>query len=126
MSFLNDIYTEIETEYKGEDKRSHKVAFYTLMNFIEATDHGSGIKQEELKERFFHQKSFQTVFNKLVEHQVIEKSNDVYKLKTDVKQYISPLFENLTSLVYKQDKKVVSSDPALNLLYNCRSEMFSS
>ena len=126
MSFLNDIYTEIETEFNGDVKRSHKAAFYTLMNFIEASDRGSGIKQEELKQRFFHQKAFSTVFEKLINHSVIEQSGDVYKMNTSARELISPEFENLMSILYKPEAKKVSSDPSLNFLYNCRSEMFSS
>ena len=128
MNFLQTIYSEIETEFNGEAKRSHKAALYTLMNFIEASDHGAGIKQEELENRFFHQKEYTTVFEKLLKNSVIEKSseNGSYKLNTEAKEFISPLFDSLMSVVYKQEKKNVSSDPALNLLYNCRSEMFSS
>ena len=128
MSFLTEIYTEIETEFDGDVKRSHKAALYTLMNYIEASDSGSGINQKELEDRFFHQKEYVTIVQKLLSHSVVEKSNEngTYKLNPEARQFISPLFADLMSIVYKPEKKVNSSDPSLNLLYNCRSQLFSS
>ena len=128
MNFLTNIYNEIESESDYEVKKSQKAALYTLVNFIEATDSGSGIKQSEIEERFLHQKEYSTIFQKLVDNAVVEKTaeNGNYRLKTEAKQFISPLLENLMNMVYKPEKKVSTSDPSLNLLYNCRSQLFSS
>ena len=48
MNFLTQIYDEIETELDSEVKKSQKAALYTLVNFIEAYDSGSGIQEKEL------------------------------------------------------------------------------
>lgn len=128
MNFLTNIYNEIESQTDYEVKKSQKAALYTLVNFIEASDSGSGIKQAEIQERFLHQKEYATIFQKLVDNAVVERTaeNGNYRLNTEAKQFISPLLEDLMNMVYKPEKKVSTSDPSLNLLYNCRSQLFSS
>ncbi len=130
MNFLTQIYTEIETEFAMNSavQKSHKAALYTLVNYIEAYDKGTGIQQKDIEERFLHKKEYATVFQKLVNNSVIETSSETgnYKLNSDAKQFISPLLENLMNMVYKPEKKISTNDPSLNLLYNCRSQLFSS
>ena len=128
MNFLTSIYNEIETENDSEVKKSQKAALYTLMNFIEASDFGSGIDHQEMEKRFFYKKEFSTIFQKLVDNDVVEKSAETgnYKLNSEAKKVITPLLEELMTLVYRPEKRVATSDPTLNLLYNCRSQLFSS
>ena len=129
MNFLTHIYDEIETENtNNEVKKSQKAALYTLVNFIEAYDSGSGIQQQEIKKRFLHKKEYSTIFQKLLDNAVVEKSteNGNYKLNPEARLFISPLLENLMNMVYKPEKKIATTDPSLNLLYNCRSQLFSS
>lgn len=128
MNFLTQIYDEIETELDSEVKKSQKAALYTLVNFIEAYDSGSGIQQAELEERFLHRKEYSEIMQKLMDNSVVEKSseNGNYKLNAEAKQFITPLLEELMNMVYKPQSKTATSDPSLNLLYNCRSQLFSS
>ena len=128
MNFLTQIYNEIETEHDSEVKKSQKAALYTLVNFIEAYDSGSGIQQKELEERFLYRKEYSVIMQKLVDNSVVEKSteNGNYKLNSEAKQLITPLLEELMNIVYKPQTKTASTDPSLNLLYNCRSQLFSS
>ena len=128
MNFLTQIYNEIESEHDSEVKKSQKAALYTLVNFIEAYDSGSGIQQKELDERFLYRKEYSIIMQKLVDNSVVEKSaeNNSYKLNSESKQLITPLLEELMNMVYKPQAKTATSDPSLNLLYNCRSQLFSS
>ena len=123
MNFLTQIYDEIETELDSEVKKSQKAALYTLVNFIEAYDSGSGIQEKELEERFLQRKEYSQIMQKLIDNSVVEKSSDNgnYKLNPEAKQFITPLLEQLMNMVYKQQSKTASSDPSLNLLYNCSS-----
>lgn len=124
MDFLTKIYTEIETETNEDVKKSNKAALYTLVNFLEAYD--GYISEQELKKRFLYRKDYSAIFQKLVDSSVVENEDGFYKLNPQAKDYISPLLENLMSIVYKPEKKVSTTDPSLNLLYNCRNELFSS
>ena len=128
MNFLTSIYNEIENEYDSEVKKSQKAAFYTLMNFMEAYDFGSGIDQQEMEKRFLYQKEYSTIFQKLVDNDVVEKSTETgnYKLNVEAKKVITPLLEQLMTMVYRPESTVATKDPGLDLLYNCRSQLFSS
>ena len=127
MSFLNDIYRELETEYEGSSRIDHLSAFYTLLNYIELIDNGSGLTEQDLQERFYQRTEYTHIVQKLIKHSVLEKSsNGNYILNKEAKTIISPMFEDLMSMVYKPEKKINSKDPGLNLLYNCRSQIFSS
>lgn len=128
MNFLQQIYNDIESETDNEVKKSNKAALYTLVNYLEATDNGPGITKKEMNERFLKRKEFSTIFRALQENSVIEITQDGnYKLNPDAKTIISPLFEEITNLVYRQKNTLVTKDnPTLDLLYNCRSQIFSS
>ena len=127
MSFLTDIYSELDSEYEGTMKKEHMAAFYTILNYLELTDNGIGLTEEELKERFSKKTEFQIIIQKLKNHTVLERSsNGKYTLNREAKTFITPIFDNLMSMVYKEDKKITTKDPALNLMYNCRSQIFSS
>ena len=123
MDFLTKIYSDFETEPEQVQK-ANKAAFYTLMNFLEAYD--GYVSEQEIQKRFLYRKDYSAVFQKLVDNSVVENKDGFYKLNPQAKTFISPLLENLMSLVYTPEKKVTTTDPSLNLLYNCRSELFSS
>ncbi len=127
MSFLTDIYSEIETEYEGESKKNHFSALYTVINYLELVDNGSGLSEEDLANRFSRRKEFSHIIQKLIKHTVLEKSIEGnYVLNKNAKEIISPIFDDLMSIAYKSDKKIEASDPTLLLLYNFRSQIFSS
>ena len=127
MSFLNDIYHELETEFEGSSRVDHLSAFYTLLNYIELVATGSGLTEQDLQERFYQRAEYSHIVQKLIKHSVLERTSDgKYVLNNDAKSIISPMFEDLMSMVYKPEKKIKTKDPTLKLLYNCRSQIFSS
>lgn len=127
MSFITDIYSEIETEFEGNSKKNHLSAFYTLINYIELIDNGSGLSEGELNKLFSQRKEYFHIIQKLIRHSVLEKSQEgLYKLNENAKEIISPIFDDLMSLAYKPNKKIKTNDATLKLLYNWRSQIFSS
>ena len=127
MSFITDIYSELESEFEGQTQKDHLSAFYTLINYLELTDTESGLSEEDLQEKFFTRNEYKTVVTKLIDHDILQKSNEgKYHLNQEAKKLMTPIFEDLMALIYKPEKKVETKDPALNLLYNCRSQIFTS
>lgn len=128
MSFLNEIYSEIETEFtEGQSQVSHMSAFYTLINYLELIDNGTGISEKDLRNRFYTRSEYKTIVEKLISHSVLEKSNDgTFFLNKDAKKLISPIFDNLMEIPKKKMSNVPKNDPGLNLLYNYRSKLFIS
>ena len=123
MNFLTQIYADIETETDEQAKNVSKAALYTLVNYFDAMDTGSGIKASDVDYRF-RRAEFSTILQKLMDSSVIEKNAEgSYRLNPEAKSFISPLLQNIVSVVYKNGSK--TSDPNLNLLYNCRSQVFS-
>ena len=127
MSFLTEIYSEIESEFEGTQKRNHLSSFYTLINYLELIDNGTGLSEQDLKEKFFQKKEYSNIVQKLINHSVLERTQEgKYRLNDEAKKIISPIFEDLMSLAYKSDKNITSNDPSLKLLYSDNSQMYSS
>lgn len=127
MSFITDIYKELQVEFEGDSKKNHVSAFYTLINYIELIDDGLGLSEQELQDRFFKREEYSNIVQKLIKHSVLEKSQEGnYTLNSDAKKLITPIFEDLMSLAQKPDEKVESFDPALKLLYKSQNQVFTS
>ena len=125
MSFLKDIYSEIETEFtNGQEQVAHMSAFYTIINYLELIDNGNGLGENDLRTRFYQRSEYKTIIQKLISHQALVKNSDGnYKLNKDAKDLISPIFDNLMNSPIQH---VPKNDPGLNLLYNYRSKLFIS
>ena len=128
MNALKHIYDEIETESDSNVRRMNKISLYTLVNYLEATE---SLPEFVIKKQFLNGKEFSNTFQKLISSSVVEQTeNGNYKLNSQFKAEISPLLKELTSTVLTKDetssKVSTKRDPTLELLYNCRSEMFSS
>ena len=128
MSFLHDIYSEIESEFiDGQEQISHMSAFYTLINYLELIDNGNGLSEKDLKNRFYQRSEYKTIIQKFITHNVLIQSNEGnFTLNKQAKQLISPIFDNLMALPTKKLTDVPKNDPGLNLLYNYRSKLFFS
>lgn len=127
MSFITDIYKELQAEFEGDSKKNHVSAFYTLINYFELIDSGSGLSEQELQERFFKREDYSNIVQKLIKHSVLEKSLEGnYTLNSEAKKIITPIFDDLMSLAQEPDKKIKSFDPALKLLYKSRFQTFTS
>lgn len=131
MSFLNEIYSEIEKEFteieNGQALVAHMSAFYTLINYLELTDNGSGLQENDIRNRFYQRKEYKTIIEKLINHKVLVKSEDgLYFLNKQAKELISPIFNNLMAIPEKKLNNVPKHDPSLNLLYNYNSKFFIS
>ena len=128
MSFLNEIYSEIEQEYSdGEAQVAHMSAFYALINYFELIDNGSGLLENELINRFYNRNEYKTIIQKLISHNVLVKSNDgVFILNKQAKEIITPIFDNLMSFQKKKDNLKPGTDPSLHLVYNYKSRLFIS
>ena len=128
MSFLKEIYSEIETEFtNGQEQVAHMSAFYTLINYLELIDNGVGLKENDLRTRFYQRGEYKTIIQKLIAHQVLIKTkDDIYILNDHAKELISPIFDNLMNSPIKKLDTVPKNDPGLNLLYNYRSKLFLS
>ena len=98
MSFLTEIYSEIESEFEGIQKKNHLSSFYTLINYLELIDDGTGLSEQELKKRFYQKKEYTNIVQKLINHSVLEKTHEgKYRLNNEAKKLISPIF-NVFSL----------------------------
>lgn len=131
MSFLNEIYSEIENEFteieNGQALIAHMSAFYTLINYLELTDNGSGLNGKDLENRFYQRKEYKTIIEKLISHKVLVQAEDgIFFLNRQAKEVITPIFDNLMALPKKKLVNVPKDDPGLNLLYKYRSELFIS
>lgn len=124
MDFLTKIYSDIETENDNQVKNANKAALYTLVNYLEAFD--GYVSTQEVEKKFLYRKDYASIFQKLIDASVVENRDGFYKLNPQAKDYISPILQDLMTMVYKPEQKVASSDPSLQLLYNCRSQVFSS
>ena len=128
MNVFKKVYDDIETENDSNVKKLNKVALYTLVNYLEAKE---SITPSEIQTYFLNRKEFSKTFQKLVDSSIIEQTseNGNFKLNSSIKTYLSPLLQELTSMVYtsndRENNLSSKRDPTLDLLYNCRSEMFS-
>jgi len=128
MNVFKQVYDDIESENDNNVKKLNKVALYTLVNYLEAKE---SISSLEIQAHFLNRKEFSKTFQKLVDSSIIEQSseNGNFKLNSKIKTYLSPLLQELTSMVHtsKDRENLTPSkrDPTLELLYNCRSQMFS-
>lgn len=125
MSFLNDIFLEIETEFEGQTKKDHLSAYFTLLNYLAIDDTGSGLHALDIKERFTQQQEFERVVQKLLKHSVLEKSyNGSYNLTIKAKKSINTIFNELISMMYSQNNVATTTDPVLKYLYSYQTKKF--
>jgi len=127
MSFLNDIFLEIETEFEGQTKKDHLSAYYTILNYLAMDDTGSGLQALAIQERFNQQQEFERVVQKLLKHSVLEKSqNGSYNLNFKAKKSINSIFNELIAMMYNQNKVATTTDPVLKQLYSYQAKKFDS
>lgn len=124
MNALTQIFNEIEKGTDNSIKKSNKATLYTLVNYLEAKH---GMTQLEM-DRNFNKGNFTSVFESLLKNHVIEQTDSgLYQLSTAIRTQVSPLLRELTTIAYTSPTgQSKSKDPVLGLLYNCRSEIFSS
>ena len=82
-----------------------------------------------IKEAFPKGKGFSEIFEQLMQQAIITLSeHDRYSLNGNIKPYISIIFEEINSMVYKPDYRVkrFENDPVLNMMYSFRSEILGS
>jgi hypothetical protein len=126
MNTLQHVFDKIEAEQDASIRRSNKSTFYTLINYLEASR--KGITKRDMG-NFLNGNKFSEIFQELLDKSIIEQNQEGnYLLNADVKAHLSPILKELTSMVYKETytPKTSIKDPTLELLYNCRSEIFSS
>jgi len=127
MQFVNEIYSQLMQDADSADK---KATFFSVINYFVANESCS---KKDIEERFsLRKESYTSILSLLKEKDIIQEQDDSsYTLRSDAKQYLSPLLQNVLVKSYssKYAKNFIQNTvdcPEVNILLDCRENLYSA